>query len=239
MPRKQKEKDNWIDIVVNIVKTAQVVDIDNIIIEPDNIRAIDDAKTVVLFQNEDVPSLSVGSLGMNRIGTFMQRYNIIKSQNNPEFQAIRDEDKGYVRSIVMKSDNTKVEYRCANPDTIQAPRKINDVPKYRLRIPSSSGSLMKNAQAAMSSEIVEISSDEDGVFFRCLDINNDEFKHKISDMAIDIEDEDADVAFSHKYPLKNILATMDSHSDSMFEVGEKGIITTFINGLNILILPQV
>lgn len=230
---------NWISIVKMIVETAQSVGIDNVIIEPDCIRAIDDAKTVVLFQNEDVPQISVGSIGMNRIGIFMQRYNTISNQPNPTFTSIIDEKNGYVRSIVMKSDNLEMVYRCANPDTIQAPRKINDTPFYRILIPSSSGSLLKQLPGAMNSEIVEITSKKKGVIFKLIDINNDHCIYDLPEKAVNIEDEDASALFSYKYPVKNILSVIDSNADTMFEIGEKGIITASVNRLNVLILPQV
>lgn len=233
-----KKNDNWIDVIVNVVKTAQSVGIDNIIIEPECIRAIDDAKTVVLFQNKEVPQLSIGLIGMNRVGTFMQRYSIISEQENPTFKVEIDESKGYVRSIVMSSKDTKVEYRCANPDTIQAPKKINDNSMFRILIPRTSGIMMKQAQTAMNSEIVEITSNNNEAFYKIIDINNDDFKHTLPEKAVTI-DEETPAEFSYKYPLKNILAVIDTKVDTMFEIGEKGIITTSVNGLNILILPQV
>jgi hypothetical protein len=233
------KNDNWINIIVNAVKTAQSVGIDSIIIEPDWIRGCNEAKTVVIFQNEDVPSLSVGSIGMSRIGTFMQRYNIISNQDNPTFKADVDSNKGYVRSIVMSSSDTKIEYRCANPETIQAPKKIFDTTKYRVLIPINSGAIMKQAQAAMNSEIVEIASDKTGTFFKILDINNDDFKHILPEDAVTIDDDDAPAKFAHKYALKNVLDIIDPAVDTMFEIGERGVITTSVNGLNVLILPKV
>jgi len=44
-----------ISFIENVVKTGQSIGIDNIIIEPEMVRAIDDARTVVLYQNADVP----------------------------------------------------------------------------------------------------------------------------------------------------------------------------------------
>lgn len=241
-----KEENSWIDIIVRVLKTAEKVGIDNVIIEPNVIRAINDAKTVVLFQNENVPQLSVGSIGINRIGTFMQRYNIIVSRENPHFEADVNEEKGFVRSIdmssddIVSSDDIDITYRCANPDTIQAPKKINDVPVYQFIIPGRTSSIMKQAQAAMGSETVEITSDGDSVSYKIVDINNDNFNHIFPGKVVNIDDEEeTSTSFSYKYPVKNILSVIDSDIDTMFEIGEKGIITTVVNGLNVLILPQV
>lgn len=236
-------KNNWIDIIINVVKAAQSVGIDNIIIEPESIRAIDDSKTVVLFQDKNVPTLSIGRLGMGRIHLFMNRYNIVMGGENPRFKAITDkhgQDVGYVTSIIMENDNTVVEYRCQNPDTIQAPKKINDTSKFRMSLPRKSAKLIKSAQGAMGSELITFTSDGNGVFYTILDINGDEFKHRFSDSAMNLNDSDSAAHFSHKYPVKVITAALAGNEEAyVFDIGEKGIITTEINRLNVLILPQV
>ncbi len=226
-----------IDFIENVVKTGQSINIDNVIIEPGMVRAIDDARTVVLYQNKDVPDMPFGSIGLNRISVFLSRLEIGKTQDNFTLDVISSDDDDYARSVVIKSTGTKIDYRCANPTTIQAPRQINDNLIYRVQLNAEAVILLQKGQAAMGSETVSIISN-DGVSFELTDINNDVFKHTFSP-EVELLDEDADESFNHKYPVKTLLALFKQNPDGYFEIGEKGILSINVNGLDIYVLPQV
>ena len=68
--------------ITNVVNTARMVDIDDVIIEPGKVRAIDENKTVVLFQDTDVPEMPFNSIGLNRINVFLSRLGIAKTQED-------------------------------------------------------------------------------------------------------------------------------------------------------------
>lgn len=99
---------------LNVVKTARLVGIDNIIIEPNLVRAMDDSNSVVLFQDEDVPDMPFGSIGLTRIDTFMARYDIAKTQEKFSIEAAVQEGEDFARSLVMKGKGIKIDYRCGN-----------------------------------------------------------------------------------------------------------------------------
>jgi len=226
-----------IDFIETVVKTGQSVNIDNVIIEPDMVRAIDDARTVVLYQNTNVPEMPFGSVGLNRISVLLSRLEIAKSQDNFTLNVVVDNDSEYARSITMKSTGTKIDYRCANPSTIQAPRQINDNLIYSIQLNAEAVSLLQKGQAAMGSETVTIVS-ADGISFELTDINSDVFKHTFAP-AVDVLDEDANPNFSHRYPVKTLLALFKQNPDGQFKIGEKGILNINVNGLDIYVLPQV
>lgn len=226
-----------IDFIETVVKTGQSVNIDNVIIEPDMVRAIDEARTVVLYQNSDVPEMPFGSIGLNRISVFLSRLEIAKTQDNFTLDVVVDDDEEYARSVTMKGTGTKIDYRCANPTTIQAPRQINDNLVYRVQLNAEAVSLLSKGQGAMGSETVSIMSD-DGVSFELTDVNSDAFKHTFAP-DVELLDEDASENFTHRYPAKTLLALFKQNPDGYFEIGEKGILSINVNGLDIYVLPQV
>jgi len=232
-----KLSQDLIDFIETVVKTGQSVNIDNVIIEPDMVRAIDDARTVVLYQDTNVPAMPFGSIGLNRISVLLSRLEIAKSQDNFTVDVIVDSDDEYARSVTMKGTGTKIDYRCANPTTIQAPRQINDNLVYRIQLNAEAVSLMQKGQVAMGSETVTIMSD-DGVSFELTDVNSDAFNHKFAP-DVDLLDADASSKFSHRYPVKTLLALFKQNPDGCFEIGEKGILSISVNGLSIYVLPQV
>lgn len=226
-----------IDFIENVVKTGQSVGIDNVIIEPDMVRAIDDARTVVLYQDTNVPEMPFGSIGLNRISVFLTRLEIAKSQDKFTFDVLVGDGDEYARSVTMKGSGLKIDYRCANPTTIQAPRQINDKLVYRIQLNAEGVSLLQKGQAATGSENVAIISNGD-VSFELTDINNDVFKHTFASN-VKLLDEDAPETFLHQYPVKTLLALFKQNPEGYFEIGEKGILNITVNDLNIYVLPQV
>lgn len=228
---------NTIAYIQNITRTAQLIGIDNIIIEPGIVRGIRDDKSVVLVQSKDVPEMEFGSMGINRLSTFLSRLEIVKTREHVEVDATVDEDKGFARSLIMKGEGVKIDYRCANPATIQAPKQINDVLKHKITLTPEAILLMQKGQSAMESEHMTIQTDKDGVvYFVLVDINSDEMKFKIADGTEKLGDDAK--SFSHKYPLKVLLTLFKHDTTASFCIGGKGILQIMINGLNLYVLPQ-
>lgn len=233
--------------IQNVVKTAQLVKIGNIIIEPDKVRAIDDEKSVVMFQTADVPKLPFGSIGLNRIDVFMTRFEIAKGIDKFELEAIMPESDPakpnkdeFARALVMKAKGIKIDYRCANPATIQAPKLINDQIKYSVMMNPEAVLLMSKSQGAMNSDEVSLVSTDDGVYFEMSDINGDVLTYKFANK-VDIEAakvDPKDIKFNHRYPLKVLLPLFKVSANSPFFVTSRGMLKVVVNGLDMYILPR-
>lgn len=224
--------------ITNVVDTARMVGIDDVIIEPDKVRAIDENKTVVLFQDQDVPEMSFNSIGLNRINVFLSRLDVARTQPNFEVNATTDDDSEFARSLTMKAKGVKVEYRCANPRTIAAPKKVNDTLVCKINLTADAVYLLQKGLAAMGGEVITVVSDEYGVTFKITDINNDEFTHTFTDQ-VELLSEDANVTFTHNYPAKILLSLFKTDPEGYFCIGQKGMLNIVVNNLNIFVLPQV
>ncbi|KKM05981.1 hypothetical protein LCGC14_1748570, partial [marine sediment metagenome] len=143
----------------NVVETGQMVGIDNIIIEPDRVRAINDDKSVVLFQDENVPDMPFTSVGLNRIGVFLSRLEVARTQDNFAVDVKTDDNNEFARGFTMTGKGFKVDYRCANPKTIAAPKKINDEMMYQITLTPQAVYMLQKGQSAMGSDVVSLISD--------------------------------------------------------------------------------
>lgn len=224
--------------ITNVVDTAKMVGIDDVIIEPGKVRAIDENKTVVLFQENDVPDMSFNSIGLNRINIFLSRLDVARTQPNFEVSATTDEHSEFVRALTMKAKGVKVEYRCANPKTIAAPKKINDTLVCKINLTADAVYLLQKGLTAMGGEVITVVSDERGVTFKITDINNDEFTHTFTDH-VEVLGEHADVTFTYNYPAKILLSLFRTNPEGYFSIGQKGMLNIVVNNLNIFVLPQV
>lgn len=224
--------------ITNVVNTARMVDIDDVIIEPGKVRAIDENKTVVLFQDEDVPEMPFNSIGLNRINVFLSRLGIAKTQENFAVTVQVDDNNQFARGLVMSGKGIKVDYRCANPRTIQAPKNVNDTLVYRIKITPEAVYLLEKGRAAMGADTVSVISNDKGVTFELIDVNSDKFSHTFTKEVETLLD-DAETTFVHKYPVATLLALFKDNPEGTFSIGKKGILNIVVNHLNVFVLPQV
>ena len=230
-----------IEFIEKVIKTGKLANIESVIIDADSgtVRGIDEDRTVVLFHNENVPSFPVGLVGINRVGLFLSRVDIVKNRDGFDVDAEVVEMDGveYVKALHMKSADTKVDYRCAKPDTIKAPKQINDTIIYRVQLNAEAVSVLQKGVAAMGTDTVSVVGG-DGVAFELQDISEDIFRHVFAADSVQLG-EGITGEFAHKYPVKTLLALFGQNPDGFFEIGEKGILLIAVNDLNLYVLPQV
>jgi len=222
--------------IKNVVETGQLVGIDNVVIETGKVRAINDEKSVVLFQEENVPDMNF-EVGLNRIGVFLSRLDVARTQDDFAVDVKTNDDGEFARSFTMTAKGFKVDYRCANPKTIGAPMKINDEMVARIELTPQAVYMLQKGQTAMSAEVVSLISNDKGCTFEFVDVNSDKFSHTFSErIALDAG---ASHTFTHKYPIKILLPLFKHDAESTFQIGRKGMLNIVVNNLNIFVLPQV
>lgn len=226
-----------IQYIENVVTTAQKVGIEDLIIEEDLIRGIDESRTVVMNHTTNIPDLPFTGIGLSRINVFLSRLQIIKGQEKFAVTATTDDSEGFVKTLLMSGGGVKIDFRCANPKTIQAPKAISDTLKCMVPLDAEAVVLLSKAQSAMSADNVTIISNDDGVSFELYDVNSDKFTHNI-DVKVE-ELNGGDTTFVHTYPLKIVLPLFKENVESNFAIGEKGIMNIQMNGINLFVLPQV
>lgn len=228
--------------IQNVVTTAELVKIGSIIIEPGRVRAIDEDRTVVIFQEKDVPDMPFGSIGLNRIDVFSSRFQIAKTFDGFEIDATVEDsnpDAPFARALNMKGKKMKVDYRCANPATIQAPKVLNDTLKHRVRMSPEAVLLMQKGASAMGSDELTLIGDKDGVSMEISDINSDKLAYAFADVVDNVVDGDGDSAnFIHKYPIKTITTLFKTNPDGYFYLTSRGMLKIVVNNLDVLVLPR-
>lgn len=233
-----------VDYIINVVKTAKLVNIDNVIIEPGIVRAMSEARTVILHSSDNVPDMPFESIGITRINDLITRYDMAKSIEKfaVEATAKEDGDVTWCTQLLLKAKGLKIDYRCFNPRKLNAPKHINDSWRFKVPLTEEAVTLLQKGTASMSAEFVTIISN-DGVSFEFADDAKDVFKHTFADDAELIPDDDGEVAsstkFAHRYYVKLILAIFKNNPTGTFTVGQRGILSFPVNGLTVYVLPQV
>lgn len=227
--------------IQNVVKTAQLVKIESVIIEPNRIRAIDEDSTVLILHETNVPPMPFGSIGLNRLDVFSSRFEIAKSFDNVEVDAlVEDSDSPFARALTMKGKGIKVDYRCANPATIAAPKVFRDTARYSVKMTPDAVLLMQKAQGAMGSDDVAIIGNKDGVFIEVSDINSDKLTFKFADTfeIVEEDNEDTPANFSHKYPIKMVTTLFKLNPSCTVQITTKGAMKIVVNQLDVIVIPR-
>lgn len=219
-----------LDFIQNVVHTAGLVGIESIIIDAESVRGLAENNTVVLLEKE-VPTLSIGAIGINRTDVFQQRLDVVSDLEKFAVDAVVEGE--FVRSLTMKAKGTKVDYRCANPTTIRAPRVINDEMSAVVQLNADAVKMLQKGTSSMGAEVVKLCSDKDGLSFVLIDTNQDTFEYHFAGAEGDTKE------FAHKYPTKTLLALFKHNPENTFEVGNKGTLLIKINGLGVYVLPKV
>lgn len=247
-----KLSSDTLSFIQRVVNTADLVKIESIIIEPNLVRAIDDNHTVFILQTKDVPDMEFGSIGLNRTNVFTSRFELGKTLADFVVEATvegKDPSSMFTRALTMTAKGIKVDYRCANPSLIKAPKQLHDTLVYQVQIDPEVVLMMQKGQAAMSSdEITFVGTGElhhqgagvpSGVFFEMSDINADKMSYQFANGATRLDDEDDQpVNFNHAYALKTLLPLFKVNPTGRFSLTTQGILKIVINGLDVYVMPR-
>lgn len=230
---------NLVDYIRNAAKVAKLVGIESVAIEKNLVRAMDENKTVVICQMDNVPDLPFEGMGIGRLDVFSSRYNLIDGREQVSTEVEIDSKTSQVSQIIFKAKSIKVEYRCANTLTIKAPKQIKDPMKYEFLLSADAVETLVKAQVAMGVEYVTIISDKNkGMCFELIDANSDTFSFEFADQAVSIV-ERKNSEFVHRYPIKTLISLFKQDSSQIVNVSEKGIVKTTVLGLNVYVLPSI
>lgn len=228
--------------VKRVVKCATTAKIDNLVIEPGKIRGIDDDQTIILFHTENVPDFSFGSLGLNRIDTFTARFDLASNIANTEVSVETEQDKNgqlFARALNIKGKGIKIDYRCANPAVIRAPKKFVDTVSYHVDMSADVLFFMTKGQAAMSSKEVTLTCKNSVTTFTIEDINGDVLEYEFPLQAKDVNTpSNKNVEFTYSYSLPTLLPLLKQVPDQPFCITTPtGMIKLNIDGFDVYIMP--
>lgn len=223
----------YLDLIADLAKITQI---DEVIIESGTqLRAIDPDRTVVLLSS-DVPEFPVPTIGLARLNLLLSRLNIIRKSQDFEVSVKADPSDSFALALNLKSKSTKIDFRCSRPDTIKAPRSINDEYVSSFSFDASLTDMIANGQRAMKADIVAFEASTDGeLHCEIKDINGDSLMHKVDTDPALIEA----TGFYHRYNIVQVMSIMKTVKEGMAFVSSKGILMFNYNNVQISILPRV
>lgn len=242
-----------LEFIQVVIKTAKMLNVAGLIIEPGKVRAMDEDQTVFLFQDQNIPSLSFGSIGLNRLDAFSTRLEIARSQ--PSFSVEvnttgEDNTLGYdkydpkssdaspmwVRAVTMKSDKVTLEYRCASPMTIKAPKNRAGAKVFSVDITPDLLTMLQKGKCAMKAKEFSLVGNTKGAFIEISDINSDKLSYHFNDTIISHTGETP--SFSYTYPIDSLLTVFKTNQTGTFSLTARGSLSFPVNGLDVYFMER-
>lgn len=238
-----------LDYIQTVIKVANMIDVQAVIIEPDKVRAMNESQTIFMFQDKGVPKLCFGSIGLNRMDIFTPRLTLAKSFDNFVVDATtvgEDNEIGFdkfvaggdnrppmwARSLTMTGKGAKLEYRCASPQTIRAPKNRAGIAQYKFNLTAEALDMIQKGKAAMKSKEFTFVGDDEGVTLEIADINGDTLQYKITD-TISGDSGGSPIDFSYTYPIDSVLPVLKLNPTGAVQLTTKGSLIVTINELDV------
>lgn len=228
--------------IEKVIKVADVVGIESIIIEPERVRATSDTGEVFILHTDNVPDMPFGSIGISRTSIFKSRYDVVKSlatkyTASTNKVTLDGQPVEFARSIEMVAPKVSIDYRCANPITIKSPKKILDPISYTVGINEEWLFFIGKAQAAMGSDVIDFILEDGALRFEVKDVNGDAFSFDLG-QAIELEP-GAPVNFTHTYHTKVLLPILKTVSTPQIQITSMGLIKSIVSDFTVYLKPVV
>lgn len=242
-----------LDFIQAVIKTANMLDVAGVIIEPGKVRAMDEDQTIFLFQDKGIPTLSFGSIGLNRLDAFSTRLDIARAQPSFSVDVIttgEDNTIGYdkfdtkstdkppmwVRSLNIVADKVSMEYRCASPMTIKAPKNRAGANVFSVTITPDLLTMLQKGKAAMKSKEFTLIGNKKGASIEISDINSDKLTYHFNDTIVSHMGEEPD--FSYTYMIDPVLSVFRTNTTGTFNLTARGSLSFSVNGLDVYFMSR-
>lgn len=233
---------NTIKLIQNAVKTARVLKLDSIAIETEQIRALNANHTVMVCEKE-VPELEFTGLGIGRVQALANRLTMLEGEEDFTIEATLLPN-GVVRQLDFSAGGTKIEYRCANPQSIKAPRNMKVPDMWTFTIDDKTLNMLSKAKSSVSSEIITIRSNSKGEMLMSItdESTNDKFTQRFDADVQNVDDEDGQLEFEFRYQIETFLLGLkgtdsNDNGDTIVQLTRAGAIKTVLNNTTVYIIP--
>lgn len=233
-------------LLQDAINTASVLGIERMVIDSHSLRGdSQDNGTMMIYPFPKDTELEFGSMGISRIGVLRARMRLLDNEGSvtPEYK-VRDSGEKFVFRLELKRNKTKIDFKCADPSQIRAPKALNDPDHFGFKFSEDDIKLMLRGKAAMQSELVTLESkDGKSIEFSISASEGDVLRHELESV-LDTKTDRETFVVTYKskflFPLlKEIIE--DAKDGEMIDVllTNRGILKIEVNGIPTYLFPEV
>jgi len=224
--------------IENILSTVKLIKVAELLITNDKVSGYNPDKTAFVLSDLSLTD-DFGEMGINRLQTFLSRFNLIKDDDNAVITAEIDgvDDDKFVKQMNFKSKALNIQYRCGPPKFIASPKVVHDNEEFIIKIDEDLSNLISKASGTSDSDRIKLINVNGELTYELVDNSNDIIKIEAEDK-VEVES-DGSNNFTFSYALDMFNSLMKGCAEATYSIGKRGIFKIKVNGLTIYMLPRV
>lgn len=226
--------------LTGLLRSCAALGIENILIEEGFARGVNEDKSCVFISDQNIPSFGANKIGLSRLGVLLSRLNLMANVKDSGVDA-KETAKSEISHLEIAGGRSKMQYRCAAPSLVKAPKSVNDTPTWMVTIKQEELELLVNSIKLMGAKRVVLILQDSQIRVECSDTNNDIFSSTLETPPIQVDpDVTLDNSFVHYYPADVLLSVFKQNSgDIEMVVGELGTLSMTASGHPVTVIAQV
>lgn len=234
-----------VSLLNDAISTARILGIEKLVVDSHSLRGeSQENSTFMLLPFPADTELEFGSIGISRISVLQSRLKLLGNDGAivPEYKA-RDSGDQFVFRLVLKKNKTNIDFKCADPTHIRAPKGFNDPEHFGFSVSEDDINLMLSAKAAMQSDSVTFASTDGKVVkFSISASEGDALVHEL-ESDLDTKSSTETFAASYKsyilFPVLKEVKDAAKDADVDIALTKRGILKITVNGIPTYIFPEV
>lgn len=228
--------------IKQVLKTAQVLKFEDIVITKELLRGCNPVRTAVVVDT-NVPEMPFDGIGISGVGRLLTRMGLMENYT-AEVELVNN----FVMNLELKVKGMSVKYRCANPNAIKSPKSLKDVDGWTMELSPEVIAQMVKGAAAMGSDTATFKCDADDCSLTLVDSNRDSYTQEFQGYIESLFGHEDTSNFLFHYDLGtllNVLKFCDKpkkvqgpEGSLLLTIGQGGSILCKINGIVVSVAPK-
>lgn len=236
----KKLNKNSIDLIRRAIDIATTNDITNIKFKDGKIAGYSAENGIFILQDTG-EQFDFPPLALSRLDTLKKRLSLV--DNLSDYEVIYDDDSEKIIKLTFKNKRTKVEFRCADPESVKSPSKVNDPVWYSFDMDDETLIVLNKITTAMDTKTVSLigKKTEDNLLLKVQDENGDILEHK-TDSKLSWYDEGLVDEFNFVFSSKRIARLIKDAVSANFKtvkITKRGFLITHSKGLTVYTISEV
>lgn len=232
-------------LIQDAIDVASMLNIDRFVIDSHSLRGHSQENgTILLLPFPDDTELEFGAMGISRVTELKSRLRLLGDSAKviPDYKE-RDSGDKFVFRLNIKHNKTKVEFKCADPAQIRAPKAMNDPDHFVFTFTNEDVALMLKSKSAMGADTVSfVSKDGKSVTFSVMGSEGDALTHELStEVEVKADADEFNFIYKTKILFPVLKEVLDATKKSEVEVAvtRRGVMKMSIIDIPVFIFPEV
>jgi hypothetical protein len=228
--------------IKQVLKTAQVLKFDDIVIGRDMVRGCNPVRTAVVVDT-NVPELPFDGIGIGGVTKLLTRMGLMETYT-AEVELVNN----FVMNLELKTKGMSVKYRCANPNAIKSPKSLKDVDGWTMELSPEMINQLNKGAAAMGCDTATFKCEEDDCSLILVDSDRNSYTQEFQGYIESLfgHEDTSNFTFHYDLPtLLNVIKFCDKpkkiegpEGSIKLIIGQGGSIVCSLNNIKVSVAPK-